>query len=501
MSAGGASTESRLPPAALAALASEALLGTDRTGGAKEAARSLLRRAGVLGAMKRAGAAGVSAGETLPECPEESRPVARAGAAAILQKLLDSADAAVIGEWCGLALERGVVVPAGLCPALLDWWSRHTSRDERVVLAMGERGQWLRNLNPEWKKPGGSSEGVPSDLDSAWQTGTLAERESLLKAVRRVDANRARELVAATWSADVADARRRFVSALTLGLGASDESFLEACLDDRSKVVRRAAVELLAKLPGSRLSMRMLERAAAMIRVDAGKGDARAATLTIEPPGEYDPAWARDDVEEKPPEGRGKRAYWMSQILMSTPLSELSVRVRLSADEFIAGVEGIPYSDEIRSALLHAATEQEHEAWLKGFARLILKQSKDVEQLPAIWKRLPPSDAEELVLRVIGMRNVAWYTKWTLLGEAEFAWSAEFSKKACQAAGVPPRKREEEWSVYRGIEDVARRVHPVAIDELERALNACYFNDLPATVRLSLDRARLRAEMHKEFSL
>lgn len=499
MSTAAASTDS--PPVALRALASTALLGTDRTGGAKEAPRQLLRKSAVLGAMSRAGAAGVSGGDALPECAEESRAVASAGAAAILQKLLDQSETAGINEWCGLAVTRGVVVPAGLCPMLLDWWSRQANRDERVVSAMGERGRWLRALNPEWNKPGGASEPLPTDVESAWQVGTLAEREALLKAVRRSDAARARELVAATWSTDPADVRRRFVSALRQGLDASDETFLESCLDDRSKVVRRAAAELLATLPGSGLAARMLERTAAMISVNPRDGAARTPTITIEPPSAYDPAWMRDDIEEKAPTGRGQRAYWMSQILMATALNELATRVGMSADEFLAAIEDSEYFDDARTAVMHAAIEQGNVAWLAASANQILKHNKNVELLPSIWNRLPSGDAGALVLRVIGLSRVEWYVRWTLLGQTQFEWTAEFSEMACRAAGVPPKKRTDEWSTHAGIAEVSRRIHPGAVGEFQRAIEACFPQDLAPSIRASLDRARLRAEMHKEFSL
>jgi hypothetical protein len=224
----------------MAELSARALLGPDRAGGANAGPAALLRQAAVLGARARAGRKPGEAPAAMPECPED--PVAPVGpvCAATLRQILTDGDGALIEEWAELAVAQGKRAPDALVPGMLQWWTNQPHGSDLVRRAMGVRAEWLRSLNPAWrKKPGVGT--LPADVDSAWQTGSAPDRMGLLMTVRLLEPATAERLLRATWAQDAADERTRFVERFESGLTIADEPFLEWTLDDRSKQVRAVA--------------------------------------------------------------------------------------------------------------------------------------------------------------------------------------------------------------------------------------------------------------------
>ncbi|HYN95937.1 MAG TPA: DUF5691 domain-containing protein, partial [Pilimelia sp.] len=177
----------------------------------------------------------------------------------------------------------------------------------------GARAGWLAAQRPEWAyllaEPG-----ADADADgSAWADGPPSRRIGHLTAARRRDPAAARELLAASWSAEPGEERGPLLSALRVGLGPADEDFLERALDDRRARVRDVAAGLLAELPGSRYQARRAARATACVRRDGDR-------LVVTPPVECDAAMQRDGVAARPPVGVGARAWWLEEIVARAPL-------------------------------------------------------------------------------------------------------------------------------------------------------------------------------------
>src|SRR6185503_19756432 len=163
--------------------------------------------------------------------------------------------------------------------------------------------------NPRWQFA--SAETV--DAKSVWETGNAEQRVSVLKRMRETEPAAARELIESTWKQDGADERTKFVEAMSVGLSQSDEPFLEAALDDRSKQVRGAAAELLAELPASAFVARMIARAEPLLSFQAGTSGgilkrAKPPKLGVTLPAEqFDKSWLRDGIVEKPEKRMGQR--------------------------------------------------------------------------------------------------------------------------------------------------------------------------------------------------
>jgi hypothetical protein len=155
---------------------------------------------------------------------------------------------------------RGWVLPPGLLVAAL------TSPMEapETPSVLGARGRWLASMNPAWRwAVAGDSPLDETEAERTWNEGTKRERITLVRRLRSADPAAARERIAAVFPTEPADVRQDLVRALEVGLSPTDEQFLQAALDDRSKGVREAAAELLPRLPRSAFVDRMVTQALA----------------------------------------------------------------------------------------------------------------------------------------------------------------------------------------------------------------------------------------------
>ncbi|MBS0198188.1 MAG: hypothetical protein JSR77_15650 [Planctomycetes bacterium] len=495
------------PSRVLKELSVTALLGTDRTGREGGTPATLLARAAVAGTRARAGRRCRAVVEAVVTCPEDSCAAATASQTATLERLLVSPDADLIQEWCTLARARGVRVPGVVVPVLLDWWARQPGRTHEVLEVTGTRGAWLAGLNPHWRKPVAVST-IPADADEVWQTGSAAERVALLVTVRKNDAARAVAMVRATWDADGAEERRKFVEVLGQGASAADEPLLESALDDRGKTVRREAARVLTGLAGSALRARMSERAKGLICVEttnAGSGRRAKRTIKIEPPKAFDKAWERDGIEEQAAAGKGKRAFWMVQVLSAADLSTWTALSGLAPSELLAALSEDEYFDDAFGAMCAsiAGCPRQPDAALWSDAIISACVERGIaseERLSLIWGSQTAERSEALRLRFLGGEGaVKGEVVWRLLTSDQRAWSLEFSRRAIEILRDATPKSAGTWEFWAPIEWVSRLLHPGAADLFEGLVAEMYPGGPSESIRKSLDRVRLRAEMHREF--
>lgn len=59
-------------------------------------------------------------------------------------------------------------------------------------------------------------------------------------------------------------------------------------------------------------------------------------TIVIEPPKAFDKAWERDGIEEQAAAGKGKRAFWMTQVFSAMDLALWTERSGLAPSEVLA---------------------------------------------------------------------------------------------------------------------------------------------------------------------
>jgi hypothetical protein len=268
-------------------------------------ARDLWERSGFQPAAQPAAAPSPAAPpERLRSCPVRAE--------ALLALLLRGAHpAGLLSEWLQLLGRHGARLPARFLPNLLDAAVRQPRLRPWVRPVLGERGQWLARRQPAWGRAQSQADSPGRAL--AWDTGSIDQRVAVLCDWRADDPAGARQALSDAWRVEPPEQRAALLPALAVGLSGDDEDFLEAALDDRRKEVRAPAQRLLAGLPGSRLSQRMLARLLPLMQVE--RRLLRAPRLQLSLPVECDAAMRRDGIGADPWPGLGEKAGWVVDML------------------------------------------------------------------------------------------------------------------------------------------------------------------------------------------
>jgi hypothetical protein len=391
----------------------------------------LFESAALILAYERAGAMAKRAAQTPAAAADDPRPRCTPVAASYLTSVL--ADRlTLIPEWLSLAAAAGQRPPEELVPRLLGAATIDPGLREAVVEACGPLGVWLSAYKPAW-----SSVTAASAADeSAWETGTTEDRVSALARLRRSDPARARELLQASWASESIDNKSRFLGALATGRSAEDESFLETVLDDRSVVVRRAAVEHLAALPGSKLVKRMKQRLEGRIRV-VRTGLLRKQTLEVDPIAALDPAMLRDAIDKKPPSGAGlgERAWWTMQTVAAIPPSYWCEQFKLTPADLVEAAKRGQWSELLIQAWRTATIRNADVDWLEVLGAGDLEPDVAAK---ALLLAMPPAARERVMLRLL-KRDSSWLH--VLAAYCPHDWSVEFTAEIIEIidrSRIPP---------------------------------------------------------------
>lgn len=380
----GTSAVPSLPPATHPAdtltAASEAIATPEATA---------LRRAGARAIYGRAGWKPPQITTTLPPIPEESARVASGRLEQTLRTRLfvpkSEVPTEMLIEVLRLMRDRGIVLPPSCMVAALETRDADVRTAIRPVL--GERGRWLAALRPGAKWARGRTAAAPqptaSDptanstqptdaaadaddlakrLDALRETFDLGEREERLAAIlkaRMIDADTARDWVAATLPNEDAATRGLFLTALTGTLTEADIPLLESVAEsDRSSRVKEQARSILMRLPSSAVAKRMQARADELVTVERkrlGKG----IRITLEPTETLPPDWKQDGLPGKEAEQRaqsllGARVW---AVLRNVPPSQLGDDIRKNPVAFVEALAEDKYGVDALDALTESAIE------------------------------------------------------------------------------------------------------------------------------------------------
>jgi hypothetical protein len=209
---------------------------------------------------------------------------------------------------------------------------------------------------------------------------------------------------------------------LRTALDDHDEPFLEACLDDRGKDVRRIAAELLASIGTSRLIARSIERTSRHLQVSrAAEGHIE---LKITLPNAVDEAMLRDGVVEVPARQRGKKAWWLEQIVAMVPPSHWTTSEGIEAERWIHAATATEWEGVLLDAWTRAADRYGDASWAE--ALLLHRSRRDVD----LWRHLP-RDRRERVFATCMKRAIGAGESLAMLIQlrhVEGPWSERFSK-------------------------------------------------------------------------
>ena len=375
----------------------------------------LLRGAGYEGLRRLAGRparAPAGAGARPTPCPPETLPEVSPAAAARLREILVRCPEH-LAEWLGLCRAGGQRVPAVSLPELLDHARVHPELQDLLPPVGGERLPWLAAQNPAWELL------APGDPFASFATGRRDQRARALRTIRRQDPGRGRDLLSETWDAEGADARAALLPALAEGLSLADEPLLERAIGDARKEVREEGLRLIRHLPGSRFRERWAERAQQLIRFK--KGLLGGVSLEVVEPTALDPAWTADGVEQRPPRGIGRTAWWLQQVVGLTPPS-------IWPRDGLAAVQKSDWASALVPGLSQAAAAYRDPAWCEALIGAWVQHRTsrqaghiDVLRLIAAAPRAP---ADAALRRALDHDPAAVAQ---LLASARRPWSAELS--------------------------------------------------------------------------
>ncbi|MFE3514868.1 DUF5691 domain-containing protein [Streptomyces sp. NPDC059166] len=476
-------------------LVTSALLGTDRrplprADGSAPTPAELLATAAVHTVRRRAALRpGAAAAEPLAPAPADPRPSLPAAARRRLARLLADRSSPpngrrgtapdlteLIPQWLASASAHGYRAPAELLPPLLDAARARTDLRPYVLPFAGPRGLWLAALNPEWRfalRP--SSRGAqrpdisdPEVVRVLWEEGLFAERVALLGALRERDPGEARSLLTSTWTTERAEDRLMFLDSLRSGLSHADEDFLEQALADRSRNVRATAAELLSALPGSRLARRMAARAMSCVNPDRTEG---AVSIAVEAPHECDPAMQRDGVVPAPPQGRGERSWWLSQLVESAPLGIWRGRFDgRTAHELVSLPVADGWEGELHAAWCRAAVRQSDGEWARALLGTPSTPPANGPGTASLAERsqllaiLPPAERALWVADFISAHGLS--EAFQLLGVCSVPWDGALGRAVVDALDIARDAGSYPWS-FSGVMGLAERcLNPAEADRL-----------------------------------
>ncbi|WP_156723055.1 DUF5691 domain-containing protein [Streptomyces apocyni] len=475
-------------------LVTSALLGTERRTPpvavpGKDAPSALLDAAAAHTVRRRAGLCAAPAAAPPALATPDARPVLPTAARNRLAMLLTGRPGGggggrrgaapdlteLLPQWLALANEHGYAAPPEALPALLDAARARTDLRPQALAFAGPRALWLARLNADWKfalraTPGGAELPAPeetAEVQRLWEEGLFAERVALLSAVRAHDAATARDLLATTWTTERAEDRLMFLDSLRVGLGDADEPFLEQALTDRSRNVRATAAELLSALPGSALAARMAARAATCVALDRTDGK-----LVVEAPHECDAAMERDGVTPNPPSGRGRRAWWLGQVVEATPLASWSARLGdRTPEQMVALPVADDWQSELHGAWCRAAVRQQDAPWSRALLGTPAAPGASGPGAVSLAERakllaaLPADERADWVAGFIAAHGLS--EAFQLLGGCAVPWSQPLGHAVVDALNIARDAGSYPWS-FSGVMGLAERcLDPVEADRLE----------------------------------
>jgi hypothetical protein len=442
-----------------------------------EPERAVLSGLATAGLWRRAGRRPSPAAEIAPEpAGPETQPRCSSAAAEHLAVILGGTHKDLLEEWLAAAAVRGFRAPERLLPQLLDAGATSTAIREPLFRVLGERGRWLVAQHPMWRYASGSNLefdlGAPDHASESWQTGSRDARAVLLRELRDRDPAAGRELLASTWKQERADDRATFLEVLETGLGREDEPFLEAALDDRSQTVRKSAVEVLSRLPGSAYQQRMWERVKGLVTL---RKVLLSTSLKVALPAQCDAAMARDGVNPKPPDyGKkiGEKAYWLRQMLSCVPPSRWTEEWRLSPAQILE----LAAKSDSKELLLESWTAATGRFRDPDWAEAIL-QSQSARSLRggvSSIQWLGPARRERLVMGLLQrhgavLRPNASSPTIGLLLECQHPWSVEFSLAVLDSLrrSITDEPVPYPWPVRNALEQCGRWMSPTLAGEAE----------------------------------
>lgn len=403
----------------------------------------------------------------------------------------------LLDAWLERVVTKRLRVPLTFIPLLLEQAQQSRAIRPAVSAVIGQRGHWLANQHPDW----GRLLTLAPDSDNAtdpsvWEEGNPTQRTEYLHHLRTQQPDTARELLQAVWKQEAAQVRQELLQALRTKLSLADEPWLETCLDDRSKGVRQLAAELLGGLPDSAFSQRMQTRLTSWVTLPVGACPAsddrqHRWLLQVNLPETHDKSWLRDGIEEKPPQGKGAKAWWLEQALVHIPIAFWTQHWQLSPTELLTLALKSDWKDALLTGWQPALTRYPDPVWAAAWLAQVSGR------FAALWAIIPPAEAERLAAHKL--HQLDSHEPWPLLTQLEHAWSLPFSLQVIDAIQTQCNRSETRAYLFHStFQHIASHLHIAGENPFAERLHTVLQDENHAFHRLlseTLFTLRFRADM------
>lgn len=444
-------------------------------------------------------------------CPADSVPEAAALAAGHLRQLLDSRDVTLLTEWLELAAVYNVRCPAPLVPALLDAAVASKELQPHLKPALGMRGRWLAELQEPWRTVLTRHHyDAEEDVLRRWEEGRSDERCAALQWLRRVQPAAARERLIAVFANEAAAVRAALLATLHVNLGSDDAQFLQSCLADKSQEVRRRAAELLSLLPEASFTLRLQERAHRWLSYESKSGllgrlGARKGAIVVTLPEAWDAALLGEGLVEKPPRGKGAKAWWLEQTLSLVAPCHWETQWSLTPAECLALLDGHEWRDALLAGWLNATLLHHDAAWARALLGVARHLNIDAATRQQLWQHLMTEAREELAAQIFASRQAeAIGDAIEALLQLEERWSETLSRQVIDAlhALIERSRKALDYRSQALLRGAASALAASQFDYFERRFAREWEDETPWKKTLDEVRARLgfRAAMRAALS-
>lgn len=312
-------------------------------------------------------------------------------ASQVLYRILRGPYEYLLDEYLDLLTVAEHHIPPFALPDLLDKALTDPDFAQKIRSLAGSRGQWLSEQVPRWAV-------LFAEIDPGqWPTASFQERIQILHQIRNNNPSEAIPLLQSTWPTEGWQERQAFLQTLTSGLSYEDEPFLEDCLKDKRKEVRKEAAHLLARIPKSALSEQLQYFALSWFQGDGSLRPPNALSVEalkigLEHAGQSKAAWIRYLVGHIDPD------CWATEFSVSPYEWMRNLR---GTDWYEPAMEGLAQAIVLFSRhlwadeLLHAMAGSSEVPFKLGSAPWMIMVSPEAihlatkETLESSWKLLP----------------------------------------------------------------------------------------------------------------
>jgi len=348
---------------------------------------------------------------------EETYPYCNTAAQQTLNDILLEDSTALLELWLKQCVSNHQLVPAQAIPALLDIAKQHSHLQSLIQQSVGNRGKWLSQFNSQWNVS------VALSDEELWQTGTPAQRKTVLQQLRLQDATKALEWLQQTWPQENAANKQSLLEVLETNLADADIAWLETLTNEKSVKVKDEAERLLKLCPTSTIVKQycaIVQQCVGVKKERTLLGLSSKQVLYFTAPVHVDEAIFASGIEKL--SGRKEltdEENILYQLLQKTPPTILEQCLQLSPQEIIELIQKEEVTKKYLPAIVAGMCRFKDTKWAMAFMQYASVFYLDI--LPLI-----PLQQQEHYSRQFFVGNehniILNATKWTV------EWSVELTK-------------------------------------------------------------------------